>query len=189
MQRLAILLLPLLAQGAEEHKSKMSQADIDFYKWVNFAILLVGLGYLVIKFMLPALTLRAREIKKALVDSRKAIASSETRIAELNAKLSNFDGEVSSLKTRSLAERQTEAKRIAEQTAQLLGKLAAQRQAEIASSIKIAEQQLRAFTAAEAVKLANAKLSARMDSATRSGLVSQFVEGLQQQSAEQREAR
>jgi F0F1-type ATP synthase membrane subunit b/b' len=184
MLRLLLLSLFTLAlQAAEEHAAHMSEADITFYKWINFAVLIVGLGFLVAKFMIPALTQRANDIQKALVDSRKAVESSEARIAELNSKLGNFDAEVSSLKTRSLAERETEAKRIAEQTAALLAKLAEQRQAEIASSTKVAEAQLRSFAAAEALKLANAKLATRMNPELRSSLVSQFVAGLEQQSS------
>lgn len=181
LRLLLFSLFTLALQAAEEHGAHMSEADLTFYKWINFAVLLLGLGYLVAKFMLPALTERAREIEKALVDSRKAVQSAEARIAELNKKLSNFDSEVSTLKARSLAERETEAKRISEQTASLLAKLAEQRQAEIANSTKVAEQQLREFASSEALKLAQIKMAGHLDSAARRKLVWNFVQGLQEQ--------
>ena len=127
------------------------------YKWINFGILAAAIAYLVGKFMVPVLKARGAAIGKDLADSKATVESAQARVSALTARLSNFDGEIQEVKSRSLAEREIEAKRIAAQTQELLAKLAAHRETEISNATQTAQAQLRSFTAAKAIDIAEAR--------------------------------
>lgn len=153
------------------------------YKWINFAILAVLLLFAVVRYLLPMLNERSAAIQKDLAASREQVAQAEARIRELEAKLSNFDQELASIRTRMSEEREAEAKRISAQTAALLEKVQAQYALEVANTAKVAEQNLRAFTAEKALELAEARLRAEQSSSAQGGLVDSFVQDLKKVSA------
>ncbi len=173
-----LLLLPTLALAAEDHGAHGGGDPLLSYKWVNFAILAACLAYAVVKYLLPMLSERSAGIQKDLAESRSAVAEAESRIKNLEAKLGNFDGELKSIRERMAQERETEAKRIAEQTVNLLEKLSNQKNNELANLTKVAEQQLRAFTADKALELAQARLSAAGQADAQQTLVAAFVDDL-----------
>jgi F-type H+-transporting ATPase subunit b len=163
--------------GGEHHQPDMTA------KWINFGILAVGIGYLIAKFLMPALQARAAAISKDLVESKATVEAAEAKIAQLTAKLSNFDAEIQSIRDQALAEREAEGARIAAQTQSLLAKVAAHRQAEIESTTQAAQSELRAFTVEKALELAQARLSSLTDPATQGALVSAFLNDLKKKEA------
>lgn len=169
----------MLALAAEEGGHGGGDPLIS-YKWVNFGILALCLIYAVVKYLVPMLNERAAEIQKDLAESRANVAQAEARIKDLEAKLGNFEGELQSIRARVAQEREAEAKRIADQTKNLLEKLQQQMSNEIASETKLIEQQLRAFTARKALELAEARLAAQQDVASQQNLVASFVNDLKQ---------
>lgn len=182
MPRTSFLLLftPLLALAAEEHGEHAGGDPLLSYKWINFAILAACIGYAVVKYLIPMLAERSAGIQKDLAESRSAVAEAEARIKNLESKLGNFDGELRSIRERMAAERDAEAKRIAGQTANLLDKLNQQKANELANLTKVAEAQLRAFTAEKALELAGARLSATGQDDAQHRLVAAFVADLKQ---------
>jgi F-type H+-transporting ATPase subunit b len=163
-----------LLQAAEEHAHEMTLTE----KWINFGILAVGLLYLIGKFAIPALSARRREIETDLASSKAMVAEAESRIAALESKLKNFDGELAELRTRSTAERELEAKRIEEQTAALLKKIHSQREAELASAVQVAQAQLRSQAATLALDLAQRKLDTAQNADLQAKLVGGFIDDL-----------
>ncbi len=176
----SLLILSALAAFAAEEGGHGGGDPLINYKWINFAILAVLLVYAVVKYLIPMLNERSAEIQKDLAESRASVAQAEARIKDLEAKLGNFEGELSSIRARVAQEREAESKRITEQTANLLDKLNQQMRNEIASETKLAEQQLRAFTARKALEIAEARLAAQQDSAAQQNLVATFVNDLKQ---------
>jgi F-type H+-transporting ATPase subunit b len=175
LKPILFLLLPLLASAAEEHGEHAGGDPLLSYKWINFGILALAMAYAVAKYLLPMLSERAAGIQKDLAESRAAVSEAEGRIRDLESKLGNFEGELQSIRERMSQERNAEAKRISEQTANLLDKLNQQKVNELANATKVAEQQLRAFTAAKALELAQARLSAAGQGDAQKTLVAAFV--------------
>jgi F-type H+-transporting ATPase subunit b len=180
MLRLSLFLFPLLAFAAEEGDHAASELT---YKWINFAILAAALGYLIVKYMLPALKTRASVIQQDLAESAATVQKAEAQVAQLTARLGNFDGEIASIRSKAMAEREAEAKRIAAQTEALLAKVHAQREVEISNYTQVGEAQLRAFTIEKALELAQSRLATQTDPATQGALVTAFVAGLARQEA------
>lgn len=153
--------------------------DEMIYKWINFGILAAAITYLIGKFMVPVLRARASAIGKDLEDSKATVASANARVNQLTSRLGNFDGEIQEVRERSLAERVVEARRIAAQTEELMAKLAAQRETEISNATQVAQAQLRSFTAAKAIDIAEARLRQQQSPE----LVQAFIADLKNQGA------
>jgi F0F1-type ATP synthase membrane subunit b/b' len=170
--------LALAAEEAEAH----AEPSIT-YKWINFGILAVALLYLIVKYLLPVLKARAGSIEKDLAESKATVQKAEAKVAELTAKLGNFEGELRSIRERAQAERESEGKRISEQTQTFIAKVAAQRETEIGNLTQVAQSQLRAFTIEKAIEIAHTRLAQQTDPATQSALVQSFVNDLKQQEA------
>jgi F-type H+-transporting ATPase subunit b len=171
------LFLAALLAAAEEHDAHGGDPLL-MYKWINFAILAVGLGILISRTLLPALKARSAAIARELEASRESVKQAEAQIAALEAKLKNFDAELEALRQQSASEREREAHRIAEQTKTLLAKMEAQRQLEIESATKLASHELRRFTVTEALALAEARLRTSVDAGAQGQLVNTFIEDL-----------
>ncbi|MFN7542847.1 MAG: hypothetical protein ACK5TN_08645 [Acidobacteriota bacterium] len=182
MGRYLPLLLPLLLRAAEEHGGEHASTELT-YKWINFAILAAGLLYLMAKFLFPALKARSNEIHQDLAESAVAVEKANARVGQLTGKLSRFDSELAEMRTRAMAEREVEARRIAGQTASLLEKVAAQRETEIHNLTQAAQGQLRRFTVDKALEIAQGRLTGQTDPATQSGLVTAFINDLKKQGA------
>jgi F-type H+-transporting ATPase subunit b len=182
MGRHLLLFLPVLLRAAEEHGADHGSSELT-YKWINFAILAVALLYLMAKFLFPALKARSNAIHQDLSESAVAVEKANARVAQLTAKLNQFDGELSEMRAKAMAEREIEGQRIAAQTAGLLDKVAAQRETEIQNLTQAAQGQLRQFTVEKAIELAQSRLAAQTDPATQSALVAAFLNDLKKQEA------
>jgi F-type H+-transporting ATPase subunit b len=183
MFRLASLfpLFALLARAAEEAEAHAEPSIT--YKWINFGILAVALIYLIAKFLIPVLKARSSSISNDIAQSKATVKAAEAKVAELTAKLSNFDGEIRSIREKAMAEREIEAKRIAEQTQNLLAKVASMRETEIGNLTQAAQSQLRAFTVEQAIAIAQTRLATMTDPSTQGALVTSFVNDLKRQEA------
>ena len=179
-----VSLLPifaLLARAAEEAEAHAEPSIV--YKWINFGILAAALIYLVSKFLIPVLKARSTSIEKDLAESKATVVAAEAKVSALTAKLGNFDAEIREIRERSLAERDAEGKRIAEQTLSMLAKVSALRETEIGHLTNVAQFQLRSFAAAKAIEIAEARLAGQTDAGTQSSLVQAFIADMKQQEA------
>ncbi len=171
----------LLARAAEEAESHAEPGIT--YKWINFGILAVALIYLIAKFLIPVLKARSASISSDIAQSKATVKSAEAKVTELTSKLSNFEGEIRSIREKAMAEREIEGKRISEQSQNFLAKVAAMRETEIGNLTQTAQSQLRAFTVEQAISIAHARLAAMSDPSTQASLVSAFVSDLKRQEA------
>lgn len=180
MNRLLIL-FPLflgLLQAAEEHEAHGGGDPRLTYSWINFAILVVALAVLISKTLMPALKARSAQITHDLESAKQAVKKADEKIAGLEAKLKNFDGELASLRAQSTAEREREAKRISAQTNATLAKLEAMRENEIANATKLAEHELRTRAIQHALALAEERLQAGEGQQANAQLVGAFLNDL-----------
>ena len=151
-------------------------------RWANFAVLAVGLGYLVGKNAGPFFAARSRRIRKDMIEAADARKEAEGRAAEVGRRLANLEAEIAALRQESQREAQSETERIARQTAAELAKIQAHVEQEIASAGKAARMELKRYTGRLAVELAERKIRARMTPAAQNSLVEGFVADLRRSS-------
>ena len=180
----ALLSVPLFAQESAEHKGAEPAGQEEpspVWKWANFAILAVGLGYLMAKNLPPVFQSRTKEIQKGISESQQMKMDAERRSAEMDARLNAIGEEIERFRAQSAAEMQQEGERIGRETAAQIKKIEQQAEVEIESAGKAARRQLKDFAAELALGLAEERLRARVDSSTESALVDDFVHSLERQ--------
>jgi F-type H+-transporting ATPase subunit b len=166
------------AQHGESSGGPEEEKDYTGWKWANFAILVAGLGYLAVKNAAPYFASRDSEIRKGLDEARKLNAESEARAREIDARLAGLDAEVEKLKTGAAGEAAAEGERIRKEATLDLQKIQAQADHEIASAAKVAQAELRAYSAHLALQLARRKVEARMTGTEQDGLIREFVQDM-----------
>lgn len=171
------------AKGAEAagHEGGGHEAGDPYLtaKWVNFAILAAGLGYLAAKVGGPALRGQQQAILDQLGAASRRAEAAAAEAAEIDRKVSGLDEEIEIIRLKSQAEMAAEVKRFEEETAQLLAKVQHASELEIASATKHATQQIKATATQLALDLAAGKLRERMSADTQNTLVSRFVKHLE----------
>lgn len=170
---------PLLASeeahgGGAEHGDPLLTS-----KWINFAILAGGIGYLFVKNAFPAFRQQQREILDSMNQASKQAAQVAAQAKEVDDRIANLNREIEALKQKSLVEMQNEAKRLEEETAAAMAKLEHSAETEVASAAKSAQKELAAAAAEMALALARKKVSERMNPAMQASLVDRFTTNLE----------
>jgi F-type H+-transporting ATPase subunit b len=148
--------------AAEEHGGGHGPANLDAWKWANFALLVGLLGYLIYKKGGAFFAGRTASIRKDLDESARIKAEAEARYAEVEGRLARLDAEVASLRGQAQSESKAEGERVRQQTGRDMAKIRAQAEQDIATAAKAARQDLRAYAAELAVSLAEQKIRARL---------------------------
>jgi len=151
------------------------------WKWVNFAILAAGLGYLVAKTAPAYFRGRMEEIQKALVEATREIKEAEVRAASFEARLAGLQSEVENLRGAARAEMAAEVERIRSETERRLRKIQEQTSQEITLIARAARDELRKYSASLALDLAERRISLEMTSDTQNILVDAFLQDLRHQ--------
>jgi len=89
-----------LAQG---HEAEASDPWLG-WKWANFAILAIGLGYLIRKSAPAFFKQRSEEIQKGIADAAREKKDAEVRAAAIELRLKGLDKEIEALRTNARAE-------------------------------------------------------------------------------------
>lgn len=156
------------ALPAQEPKEAATEAqgkgenDMLGWKWANFALLVVGLGYLVVKIGGPFFEARTAGIRKGLDEADKARLDAGARVAEVNAKLANLGTEIEQLKAALLAEQERHADRLRREAAEEVARIQTQGEQQIDALTKASRQALKAYSADLAIGLAEQKIRARL---------------------------
>ncbi len=148
------------------------------YKWFNFAILAAGLGYLVMKFGLPALRGQQSSILKQLERAQKKAAEAERHTKAVEEKVAGLEREIEALKKEAAEVMAVEAREIEAETRRLLEKVDEQAQFEIASALDHAKKELRAMAVDLAIGMAEKRLAEEVSRGAQERLVDRFVRSL-----------
>ncbi len=148
------------------------------YKIINFAILAVALGYVLRKPMAEFFTGRSESIRKALEEGRAALKESQAKLDAVEDKLKHLEEEIAAFRTSAEKEMQAERRRMTEETAREADKILEAARIRIETATRGAKLQLQAFTAQQALELAERMIRERLDEPSRQRLVSQFIETL-----------
>ena len=188
LSKLSLVLFLMLASaalvGAQEQEKAGSTEKSEpgiAWKWANFVILAVGLGYLVNKHLPPFFRSRTAEIQQGITEAQQIKRDAEARAAQVEAHLQKLGEEIDQFRTQSREEMQQEGERIRQETAKQLGHLEHQARQEIEAAAKVARRELKDYAAKLALDLAEQRVRARLNAGTETALVDGFIHDLQRQ--------
>lgn len=167
-----LLALPALAQETEK---QAAAEPSQIWVWLNFLILVAGLGYLIAKNLGPFLTARTAEIQAGMKAGEKAKAEADARAAAVQAQLNTLGAQIEKLRASALDDRSREVARIGRETEAELNRIQQHAALEIESAGKMAQLEVRRFAAKAAIELAEQKVRASMSSDVQGGLIRNFL--------------
>jgi len=164
-----------------QEKGGESGDTLEIWRWVNFAILAAGVGYLLVKNLPSFFSTRTSGIQKEIAEAQKLKQESEQRTAAILLRVNSLSADIEAFRVQSRAEMEREGQRIREEAAAHIGKLNDQAQMEIESAGKTARRELRAYAADLALDLAAQRIRTRLDAGIEAILVDRFVGDLKRQ--------
>jgi len=152
---------------------------ITAWKLANFILLAGGLGYLIYKKGGAFFRARSEQIRKGIAEAARFKEEAEARYADIEQRLAGLTAEIEHLRKTAREESAAEGERVRLETERNLKKIQAQAEQEIASASKAARQDLRAYSAELAIRLAEQRIRARMTAEIEDQLVASTIAELQ----------
>jgi F-type H+-transporting ATPase subunit b len=179
--RWTALLIVFTSLALAEEGKAAAEPEMTGWKWANFAILVAGIGYLMVKQAGPFFAARSIEIRKGIAEAQKLRAEAEAGVAAVEAKLASLSTEVETLRKAYRDEAAQEGDRLRAETERELAKIRTNADQDIALALKAAQTELKRYSAQLALDLAKQKVRARMTPAAQDELVQDFVTELGRQ--------
>ncbi len=173
--RLSSLLVFAAQQGEGESQHSGRQA---FFEWLNFAILVGGLFYLLRKPLTSYFSARSVNILKGLEEGRKALEESGARLKSVEQRLERLNEDIAALQAEAAKEMEAEAERMRRQAVAEAERISASARAQIEAATRAAKIELKAFAANQATEIAEQMVRGRLDRENQGKLVQRFFEGL-----------
>jgi F0F1-type ATP synthase membrane subunit b/b' len=148
------------------------------WKWINFLILVGGLGYMAAKFAPPMFRARSEELQQALAGAAQVKKDAEAQAANIEQRLMNLQIEIENLRQNARTEAAAEGERIRQETDRRLTRIQEQSVQEIVVMMRAARLDLRKYSADLAVRLASQRMRARMTPEIEQNLVDGFLDDL-----------
>jgi F-type H+-transporting ATPase subunit b len=177
-----LLLAGALVASAQEEKAEKKELG-DGWKWANFAILALGLGYLASKNLPAFFKSRTDEIQKGIAEAQKIKEAADRRATDVEARVASLGRDIEQFRAQSKVEMQQEADRIRQETEAQIRRVEQQSEMEIESAGKAATRELKSYAAKLAMDLAEQRVRSRVDQGTDAGLIDGFVQDLRTQSS------
>ena len=171
-------------EAAETHgdANKHDAGDpMILWKWINFGLLAIGLGYLASQHLPAFFAGRTEEIQKGIAEAQKLKSESDVKAAAMEQRMAKLGAEIESLRTHGKTEMASEGDRIRKETAISLGKLQASAESELESITKAAKQELKRYSVQLAVDMAGDRIRAKGGS--EAGLFDRFLADLEKKGA------
>lgn len=173
----------LMAAGtamAQEGQASPEDTTIGWVmKWLNFAIVFGGIGYLVVKSGGPAFRAKAEKISAAIGEAARAREAAEAQRRETQQKLANLTKEVEEMRAAAKRDATAEAQRLRELAKVEAEKIETAAQAEIVAAERAARLELKQIGARLAVESAEALLRKEMTAQGEAQLFRAFVAELE----------
>jgi F-type H+-transporting ATPase subunit b len=154
-----------------------------WWKWANFAILAVGLGYLIGKNVPPLFRKQSDEIKSALAEAARIKQEAAAYASSVEARLANLQKEIQQLRETAHAEMTAESERVRRETEHHLQRIREQSVQEVALMTRGAKDGLRKYAAELAVGLAEQRIRSRLNPAMQEKLANGFLSDLHRRTA------
>jgi F0F1-type ATP synthase membrane subunit b/b' len=148
--------------AAAELPTWFNYPGLELWKFLNLAIFVAVMTYLLRRKISEALGARRDAIKQELIDAQRRRESALAKVAEADTLLSRLDADIQSLHEHARQEAQSERERLAAATARELEKLEQQARREMETADKIARKQLRRFFANRSVEVARRTVQSQL---------------------------
>jgi F-type H+-transporting ATPase subunit b len=181
MKRLLLVgaLLLMAAGGLAAQEQKDSNEVASGWRWANFAILAVGLGYLVSKTLPPVFRSRTDEIQKGIAEAQAIKKDADRRAAEVEAKTKTLGADIERFRTEAKTEMHNEGERIRQETAAQIARLEQKAEQDIEAAGAAARRELKSYAAKLALDLAEQRVRARLDANAEKAMVDGFIQDLE----------
>jgi F-type H+-transporting ATPase subunit b len=156
------------------------------WKWANFAILVVALGYLIRKHAPAYFAKQSTEIRQGIAEATQTKQDAEARAAAIDRRLANLESEIAKLRSEAHEEISAEGGRISRETMHRLQKIQSQGEQEITMMSRAGRDELKKYAAELALNLAQQRIRSRMTKDSEDGLVDAFLADLRRQSPDAR---
>jgi len=166
---------------AAAHGEHSEHAEGDpMLKWkvANFVLLVIGLGFLISKMAPPFFAGRTAEIQKGLADAAATQKESDAKVAAIEARLQNLEGEIAAIRSNAAAEMAAEEARVRKEGEEAIAKLRHHTEVEMEAASRQAQAELRQYAAKLALETAEGQLRARLNPQLDAGLINGFLKGL-----------
>jgi F-type H+-transporting ATPase subunit b len=165
-------------QAAENGEDKLS-----VWKWANFAILAIAIGYFAGKALPAFFADRTTEIQKGISEAAALKADAEKRVAEMERRMAALGTEIEQIRTDSRMAMATEAERLRYEAETHMNRIQSQADQEVEAHTKRASLELKAHTAQLALQLAEQKIRAAMNGDMQGAMIDRFVQQLDRERA------
>jgi len=165
---------PAANQGEEDQSEALKHSDMvqklggmlgmstdaaaTAFEVLNFAILALGIGWLLIKTLPKTFRDRTSGIQKELVDARSATEEASLRLSGVEARLAKLDGQIAEMRAQAEKDALAEEQRVRAAVAEEKVRILAAADQEIASAALMAQRMLQKYAAELAIDQAAKKL-------------------------------
>ncbi len=163
---------------AEFWEKYMNYPGFEAWKFVNLAIFVSVLIYLVRRPLSDAFKARREVIRAELIKAEEEKKAALIKLTEAEAKLAGVDAEKTAIMASALDEIKIEKERLAAQAEAEAAKLHNQTAGEIVRIGLVANRQLRRFAVEESIRLAEEELRSRLDSESDARLVKSGIQAI-----------
>ena len=147
---------------AAAEPSWFNYPGLEAWKFLNLAIFVAVMVYILRQKISEALAARRDAIKQELIDAQQRRERALAQVAEADTLLSGLDSDIQSLHEHARQEAQAERERLAAATRRELEKLEQQARREMDTADKIARKQLRQFFAKRSVDVARRSVQTQL---------------------------
>ncbi len=168
--------VPVLAQEGEASPAESPMGWV--FRWINFAIVVVGIAYAFRKAS-PIFRRHADEISERIAEGTRARETAEKQRREVQAKLAGIEEEVARMRVEAKRGAEAEAERLRELARTEAEMIERAAQQEIAARERAARLELKALAARLAIERAEAMLRQAMTPESEAVLFGTFVRQLE----------
>lgn len=168
-------------EGEEPEQEAAHDPNLEMLKWANFAILAVGMGYMLSKVLPKNFAERTAAIQKDIKEAQALKADAEKRASDVEKRVAALGADIEAFRANSAKEMAHEGERIRQETAAQIARVEQQASLEIDTAAKAARRELRQYSAELALKLAEDRVRAKLDGSSEAALVDGFVAELGRQ--------
>jgi F0F1-type ATP synthase membrane subunit b/b' len=172
--------VPLFAAESEPSPSESTIGWV--FRWLNFALVFGGGGYLIAKSAPAVFRQRAETIVAAITESGRIREEAEKRLHEAEEKLAALDREIAAMRSQAKSDAAAEADRLRDLARSEVQKIESATSAEIQVAARAARLELKAYGARLAIERAEAILRDQIGVESDTAVFQGFVGDLQRSS-------
>ena len=151
---------------------------LDIGKLFNLALVIAILIWGTRKPLARFFSARTQLIREQLAEAQRARAQAEARLAEMEARMSRLDDELTEIQASAEKEAREEYQRLVAAAEQESGKMLERTRQEIESMVRAAKQELRIHTAELLVKMAEENIRKEIGPGDHKRLLASFIDKL-----------